>query len=65
METKQGKIKFTAYDIRLIPLPVTQGGGFRLTMEVPEDQYEQVKDMNDPQLKNTPLEIEIKIDGGE
>ena len=59
METKE--LKFIAFEPMLRQLPSNQGGGFRLTVDVSEDQYELIKDLFDPNLKNTPLEIQIKI----
>jgi len=59
METKKREIKFTAYDPLLRPLPVTQGGGFRLTIDISEDQYDSIKELLNPDLKNTTLKIKI------
>ena len=61
MDTKDKIIsKFIAYDPMLKPLSRNTGGGFRFSVEVTEDQYEQIKDLNDPLLKNSTLLIEIK-----
>jgi len=57
METKE--IKFIAYEPILRPLPATQGGGFRLTLDLSEDQYENIKTLLDPSLRNTSLEVRI------
>lgn len=53
------EIVFTAYEALLRPLPATQGGGFRMTVDISEDQYDQVKGLLDPTLKQTLLTIRI------
>ena len=53
------KIQFTAYDPLLRPLPGNQGGGFRLTIDISEDQYDSIKELLNPDLKNTNLIINI------
>jgi len=53
------EIQFNAYDPLLRPLPNTQGGGFRLTVDISEDQYDQIKALINPDLKNTTLTIRI------
>lgn len=57
-------MKFQAYDLRLLPLPDSQGGGFRLTMDISEDQYEEIKDINDPKLKGQVMVVEITNEVG-
>jgi len=51
--------RFVAYEPMLRPLGKSTGGGFRLTLEIPESEYQQIKDLNDPSLQNTTLIVEI------
>ena len=44
------KFAFIAYGPKVTPLPGSQGGGFKVTLDVSEDQWERIKDMNDPAL---------------
>jgi hypothetical protein len=56
---KENKYVFIAYEPMLKPLGKSLGGGFRLTLEIPESEYPQIKDLNDPSLKNYTLVVEI------
>jgi hypothetical protein len=60
METNGKEIKFIAYEPMLRPLPSTQGGGFRLSLDISEDQFESIKTLFNPNLKSSPLEVTIK-----
>ena len=44
------KFAFIAYSPKATPLPGSQGGGFKVTMSVSEDQWERIKELNDPTL---------------
>lgn len=54
-------IKFEAFEPMLRPLPANQGGGFRLTIDISEDQYDLIKELLNPALKNTSLKVEINL----
>jgi len=53
------EISFVAYAPLLRPLPGNQGGGFRLTIDISEDQYDSIKELLNPDLKNNLLNIKI------
>ena len=52
------KITFSAYS----PIVKKQrvGGGFKVEVEVSEDQYENIKDLNNPKLDGVILKITIE-----
>ena len=53
------EIVFNAYEALLRPLGGSQGGGFKLTLDISEDEYDSVKKLLNPELKNTLLKIRI------
>lgn len=55
-------ITFIAFEPMLRPLPVTQGGGFRLTLDISEDQYENIKVLFNPIFKNDSLHVKIETE---
>lgn len=55
--------EFKGYSPTLKPLGANQGGGFVVSFEVPESEWKNVKDINDPSLNE--LEFDITIIGHE
>ena len=60
--TKEPIAKFVAYEPMLRPLGKTVGGGLRLSLEIPESEWEKVTPLMNPLLKNTSLKITIEQD---
>ena len=42
------KVVFTAYSPQVKPLGNAQGGGFRVTLDVSETDWDRIKDLNSP-----------------
>lgn len=60
METsKRSIIQFIGYNPVIKPLGARSGGGFIFSIEVNEDEYQNIKDINDPLNKNTPFNITL------
>lgn len=55
------KVEFIAYNPSLRPLSSTQGGGFTLSVEISENEWPNIKELNNPSLKNKPFLISLKI----
>lgn len=54
------KATFKAYQPQLKQMSFSQGGGFSLTLEIPESEYENVKELLDPALKEQELTVRLK-----
>jgi hypothetical protein len=37
-----------------------QGGGFQLTLDIPETEWQQIKELNDPQLNSYEFVVKLK-----
>lgn len=48
---------FLAYNPKIKPLGENTGGGFSFSMSVPEDQWEAIKELNDPALKGESFQV--------
>jgi hypothetical protein len=57
--------KFIAYEPMLKPLSKTVGGGMRLTLEIPESEWEKVISLTNPALRNTTLKVTIEEDNNQ
>lgn len=53
------KTKFVCYKLSLKPESDTQGGGFVLTLKIPESEWKAIKDLNDPILKQYEFIVEM------
>lgn len=53
--------EFLAYQPLLKPTGISQGGGFTLQLDIPESEYESIKELLNPALKE--YEFIIKIEG--
>lgn len=54
------KTEFLAYFPELKPNSRNQGGGFQLTWDIPEVEYEKIKELLDPNLKSYEFTIKVK-----
>lgn len=52
---------FQAFEPIVKPMGRASGGGFRLQVEIPETEFEKIKELNDPRLKNNILRVKIFI----
>jgi len=50
---------FIGFDPMLKPLGKNAGGGFSFSIEIPESEYENVKELNNPSLKSFNLRVDI------
>ena len=55
--------KFIAYNPVVKPLSVQSGGGFKLSMDISEDQWEKIKELNNPALKNVSFLVSLVKEG--
>lgn len=53
-------VKFLAYEPTLKPLSGAQGGGFVVTFQVPESEWDKIKNINDPVNKLVEFTVELK-----
>jgi hypothetical protein len=51
---------FLAYHPQLKPQGGFQGGGFQLTLDIPETEWQQIKELNDPQLNSYEFVVKLK-----
>ena len=54
------KTKFTAYEPQVRPLGSTHGGGYVITLQVSEDQWPNIKEINDPINKEKLFKVILK-----
>ena len=51
---------FVGYQPRLKPLGASQGGGFRVSFNVSESDWNSLRDLNDPKLQQMMFQVVIK-----
>lgn len=54
------KTKFYCYEPQVKPLSSAQGGGFVVTLQVPENQWDSLKELNHPANKQLEFVVILK-----
>ena len=56
------KTAFHAYSPSVKPLGATQGGGFRVSFDVSEDDWDAIKELNSPRVQQMVLQVLVQAD---